>query len=169
NFGRLAIVSRDMLAGTRTEPLSIAGVRVADAICFDVAYDDGLYAQVRRGAEMVAVQTSNATFIHTDQIDQQFAISRLRAIETGRYLVVAATNGVSGIIAPDGRVLDRAEVRTQDVLDERVGLTTALTPAVRLGAWPSRVFTLGSSISLLAGLLAYRRRRASTPPAPTDE
>ncbi|MGZ4445624.1 MAG: apolipoprotein N-acyltransferase [Nocardioides sp.] len=169
NFGRLAIVSRDMLAGTRTEPLSIAGVRVADAICFDVAYDDGLYAQVRRGAEMVAVQTSNATFIHTDQIDQQFAISRLRAIETGRYLVVAATNGVSGIIAPDGRVLDRAEVRTQDVLDARVGLTTALTPAVRLGAWPSRVFTLGSSISLLAGLLAYRRRRASTPPAPTDE
>ncbi|GCD89025.1 apolipoprotein N-acyltransferase [Nocardioides sp. LS1] len=161
NFGRLALISRDMLAGTRTEPLTIAGVKVADAICFDVAYDDGLYAQVSRGAEMLTVQTSNATFIHTDQIDQQFAISRLRAIETGRYVVVAATNGVSGVIAPDGRVLDRAGTRTRDVLEERIGLDTAVTPAVRLGAWPARVFTGVSLISLLAGLLPYRRRRHS--------
>ena len=100
NFGRLALIPRDMLSGTRTDPLTIAGVRVGDAICFDVAYDDGLYAQVENGAQMLAVQTSNATFIHTSQIDQQFAISRLRAIETGRYVVVAATNGVSGVIAP---------------------------------------------------------------------
>ena len=125
NFGRLALIPRDMLSGTRTEPLTIAGVRVGDAICFDVAYDDGLYAQVENGAQMLAVQTSNATFIHTSQIDQQFAISRLRAIETGRYVVVAATNGVSGVIAPDGTVLDRAGTRTQDVLVERIGLDSA--------------------------------------------
>ena len=48
------------------------------------------------------MQTSNAMFINTAQIDQQFEISRLRAVETGRYVVVAAINGVSGIIAPDG-------------------------------------------------------------------
>ena len=81
---------------------AIAGVEVADSICFDVAYDDAIYAQVSRGAQLLTVQTSNATFIHTDQIDQQFAITRLRAIETGRWLAVASTNGVSGVIAPDG-------------------------------------------------------------------
>ena len=48
------------------------------------------------------MQTSNAMFINTAQIDQQFEISRLRAVETGRYVVVAAINGVSGIVAPDG-------------------------------------------------------------------
>ena len=58
------------------------GLKVADAICFDVAYDDGLYAQLSHGGQLVVVQTSNAMFIHTAQIDQQFAISRLRAIET---------------------------------------------------------------------------------------
>ena len=74
-----------MLSGTRDEPLRVAGIEVADAICFDVAYDDGIYDQVASGAELLAVQTSNAIFIFTDQIDQQFAITRLRAIETGRY------------------------------------------------------------------------------------
>jgi apolipoprotein N-acyltransferase len=159
NFGRLALIPRDMLAGTRTEPLRIGGVAVGDAICFDVAYDDGLYAQLRRGAELLTVQTSNATFIHTTQIDQQFAISRLRALETGRYVVVAATNGVSGIIAPDGSVLDRAGVRTRDVLVERVALSTDLTPAVRIGAWSGRLCVLIAGLGVALGLVDYRRRR----------
>jgi apolipoprotein N-acyltransferase len=158
NFGRLALIPRDMLSGTRTDPLTIAGVRVGDAICFDVAYDDGLYAQVASGARMLTVQTSNATFIHTSQIDQQFAISRLRAIETGRYVVVAATNGVSGVIAPDGSVLDRAGIRTQDVLVERIGLDDAVTPAVRLGAWTGRVCAAVVVLGLLLQVLPYRRQ-----------
>ena len=158
NFGRLALIPRDMLAGTRTEPLRIGGVEVGDAICFDVAYDDGLYAQLRRGAQLLTVQTSNATFIHTTQIDQQFAISRLRALETGRYVVVAATNGVSGVIAPDGTVLDRAGVRTRDVLVQRVALSTDLTPAVRIGAWSGRLCVLVAGIGVGLGLVDYRRR-----------
>ena len=102
-FDRLRDVGRDMLTGTRDEPLDVGGVQVADAICFDVAYDDGINAQLNRGAELLVVQTSNATFIRTDQIDQQFAISRVRAIETGRWTAVATTNGVSGVIAPGRR------------------------------------------------------------------
>ena len=159
NFGRLALIPRDMLAGTRTEPLSIAGVRVADAICFDVAYDDGLYAQLGHDAQLVTVQTSNATFIHTSQIDQQFAISRLRAIELGRWVVVAATNGISGVIAPDGSVVDRAGIRTQDVLVRQVGLGTGLTPAVRLGAWTGRACLALTVLGLLLELVPYRRRQ----------
>mgnify|MGYP003296159322 CR=1 FL=1 len=124
-----------------------------------VTNDDGIYAQVTRGAQMLTVQTSNATFIHTDQIDQQFAISRLRAIETGRYVVVAATNGVSGVITPDGEVLDRAGVRTRDVLVERIGLDSAITPAVRIGAWSGRLFIALSVLGLALGLLPYRGNR----------
>ena len=85
DYGQLGRISRDMLSGTRDQPLQVAGVEVADAICFDVAYDDVLLDQVEKGADLLTVQTSNASFIFTDQIDQQFAITRLRAIESGRY------------------------------------------------------------------------------------
>src|SRR5262249_17744334 len=138
HLAELNQISRDMVSGTRVEPLDVGGTRVADAICFDVAYDDGLYAQLSHGGQLVVVQTSNAMFIHTDQIDQQFAISRLRAIETHRYVVVAAINGITGVIAPDGSVVKTAPVQTESYVDATVGLFGVVTPAVRIGPWLGR-------------------------------
>ncbi|KAA1415904.1 apolipoprotein N-acyltransferase [Nocardioides humilatus] len=159
NFGALRAIGRDMKSGTRTSPLQVAGIEVADAICFDIAYDDVMRDQLKQGAELLTVQTSNASFIFTDQIDQQFAITRLRAIESGRWLVVAATNGITGVIAPDGTVVASADPRTQAVLVERVGLSTELTPATRMGAWPARVFTGLALVGVVLGGIAYRRRQ----------
>jgi apolipoprotein N-acyltransferase len=166
-FGRLAEVGRDMRSGTRNDPLTIAGTEVADAICFDVAYDDGIYAQVSRGAQVLTVQTSNATFIYTHQIAQQFAITRLRAIETGRWLVVAATNGVSGVIAPDGTVVASAPTRAQAALVESVQLTTSVPPSVRIGPWSGRLCVLITALGLALALVPYRRQR-NTPEVPPE-
>ena len=168
-FDRLREVGRDMLSGTRREPLDVGGVQVADAICFDIAYDDGLQAQVRNGAELLVVQSSQATFIHTDQIDQQFAITRLRAMETGRWVAVATTNGVSGIIAPDGHVMETADIRTRAVLQQQVGLTDALTPAMRVGPWTGRLAAGLAILGVLVALLPYRRREQDTVAAAVPE
>lgn len=162
HFGRLRQVPRDMVGGTRSTPLRVDGTLLGDAICFDVAYDDVLRDQVRNGARLLAVQTSNATFIHTFQVDQQFAITRLRAIESGRWLVVASTNGISGVIAPDGTVVATAPRRTAAILDQTVGLGDSVTPAVRLGSWPSRGLSVVAVVVLAWGALTYRRRREET-------
>jgi apolipoprotein N-acyltransferase len=169
HLAQLNQISRDMVSGTRVEPLDVAGVRVADAICFDVAYDDGLYSQLSHGGQLVVVQTSNAMFIHTSQIEQQFAISRLRAIETHRYVVVAAINGITGVIAPDGSVVASVPARSQSYVDARVGLYDAVTPAVRIGPWLGRGC---AGLVILGWLLAwgqYRRIRRTGPvAAPAD-
>ena len=81
-------------------------------MCFEVAYDGLLRDLVDGGADVIVVPTNNATYTGTGQIEQQFAMSRLRAIETGRWVVVASTNGISGIVAPDGHVVERAAVRS---------------------------------------------------------
>ena len=158
-FDRLREVGRDMVSGTRQEPLDVGGVQVADAICFDIAYDDGLTTQLRNGAELLVVQSSQATFIHTDQTDQQFAITRLRAMETGRWVAVATTNGVSGLIAPDGHVIATADKRTRAVLVERLGLTSQLTPATRIGPWSGRGAMGLTVLGVMLVLLPYRRSR----------
>lgn len=170
NFGDLARIGRDMLSGTRKEPLTVAGIPVADAICFDIAYDDGLHAQLTRGGQLLVVQTSNATFIETDQIDQQFAITRLRAIEAGRWLTVASTNGVSGVISPDGEVVATADPRTTAVMVEQVGLITDITPGTRLGPWVGRACMAATLLGLLLATLAYRRQRTMRrPPSSPQE
>jgi len=164
HLAQLNQIHRDMVSGTRVEPLDVAGTRVADAICFDVAYDDGLYAQLSHGGQLVIVQTSNAMFIHTSQIDQQFAISRLRAIETHRYVVVAAINGITGVIAPDGSVVKTVPARTQSYVETSVDLFDAVTPAVRIGPWLGRAC---AALVVLGWLLAWGQYRR-TNRTPTD-
>jgi apolipoprotein N-acyltransferase len=156
-YGQLALIPRDMARGTSLEPLQVGDALVADAICFDIAYDDVVHGQVAHGGELVTVQTSNAMFINTAQIDQQFEISRLRAVETGRYVVVAAINGVSGIVAPDGSVVQSAAPRTQDVLVADVPLVHGVTPAVRLGPWPGRAAVAITLVGVALALVPYRR------------
>jgi apolipoprotein N-acyltransferase len=158
-FGRLDRIPRDMKSGSRTEPLRVAGVDVADAICFDIAYDDGLTAQLTEGADLMTVQTSNASFIFTDQIEQQFAITRARALESGKYVVVAAINGITGVIAPDGSVVDRTQRLTQDVVVETVELRSGVTPGVRVGRALATIAPVATLLGVLLGLLVGRRDR----------
>ena len=98
-------IPNDMVRGRRPGVLEVGPAHAGVLMCFEVAYDGLLRNLVNDGADLIVVPTNNATYTGTGQIDQQFAMSRLRAVETGRYVVVASTNGISGIIAPDGHVV----------------------------------------------------------------
>jgi apolipoprotein N-acyltransferase len=144
--------------------LRVGGALVADAICFDVAYEDGLYDQVTQGAQMVVVQTSNAMFIHTSQIEQQLEISRVRAIELGRSLAIASVNGRTAIIGPDGSILAAADPRTTTVLDTEITLDSSITPGTHVGHWVGRLSGPLTVLALVVSLLVYRRGRATRAP-----
>ena len=156
---RLAEVPRDMLPGTATLPLEVAGTPIADVICFDVAYDDVLPQQIRDGAQLVVVQTSNASFIGTAQLEQQFAITRVRALETGRAVAVASTNGVTALIDPSGRVLERALLRDTAVLAADLPLTDAVSPAMRWGSAPGTAALIVALLGSAWGGARLRRIR----------
>jgi apolipoprotein N-acyltransferase len=159
---RLEQIPRDMQAGDRPGVLEMDGVTVGDVICFEVAYDDVVRGAATAGTQLLVVQTNNATYMGTGQVAQQFAISRLRAIETGRSVVVAATNGITGIIGPDGEVLSRAPVSTRAVLQESVLPPAGRTIALRIGPAVQLGLVLISLVSTLAGVFLGYRRRAST-------
>ena len=116
-------VPRDFAAGDRAGVLQMGPARVGDVICFEVAYDGLVRSTVVEGAQLLIVQTNNATFGRTPQTEQQLAMSRLRAVEHGRWVLVAATVGVSATIAPDGTVEQRAEIFTQAQLVQAVRLS----------------------------------------------
>ncbi len=152
-------IPTDMIPGERPGILEAGPVIAGVVMCFEVAYDAMFRDLVDGGANLVVVPTNNATYTGTGQVEQQFAMSRVRAVETGRFVVVASTNGVSGIIRADGSVQARAAEQETVVLDESVQLRSAVTPAMRLGG----ILELGLAgialVSLLAGVvLGYRRR-----------
>jgi apolipoprotein N-acyltransferase len=163
-ISRLKQIPLDFAPGTKDGVLQLGPALVADVTCFEVAYDELIRDEMRDGGQLLVVQTNNATYTGTGQLEQQFAISRYRAIETGRSVVIAATDGISGIIAPDGTVLDSAKERIRKVLEERVPLADGLTPGVRYGGGLKIALSvLGLGLAVVAYL---GRRRAVDKIAP---
>jgi len=126
-------------------------------ICFEVAYDGLMRDTVEHGANVLLVQTNNATFGYTDESVQQLAISRIRAIEHGRAIVHVSTVGVSAMVTPDGTAHQRTALFTSAVLAADLPLRTDLTVADRVGAWPE--YLACASLAMLLVLLGLRRRR----------
>jgi apolipoprotein N-acyltransferase len=127
-------------------------------ICFEVAYD-GLMrdsvTQPGKDAGLILVQTNNATFGYTAESEQQFAISRIRAIEHGRSVAHVSTVGVSGFIAPDGSVTGKTGLFTAEQGIGSVAIRTDRTLSDTLGPWPERL-----AVVVLLGLCAAAVTRA---------
>jgi apolipoprotein N-acyltransferase len=157
-ISRLREIPVDFAPGTADGVMRLGPVTIGDVMCFEVAYDQLVHDVISGGGRLLVVQTNNATYTGTGQLEQQFAISRFRAIETGRSVVIAATDGISGIIAPDGTVMASTKQRTSEVLDDQVQLANGLTLGVRIGYWLKIV--LSAAALGLSGLAYLGRRRA---------
>jgi len=148
-------VQTDMIAGVGVGTVDLPLERlnrtvvVGAVICFEVAYDALVRNAVKAGAEIIVVQTNNASFGVTAESEQQLAMTRLRAIETGRATIQVSTVGVSGIVAPNGRLIDSTLLFTSDYMAAELPLRTSLTPAVRIGAFLDWAFLL-SPLAIVA-------------------
>ena len=154
---RFERVPRDFLAGGRPGLLRLGPATVGDVICFEVAYD-GVVRGVA-AADLLVVQTNNATYGRTSLPEQQVAMSRLRAVEHGRATLVAATSGISAIVAPDGRMIDRSGEFTPDIQVARVPARTARTISDRLGAAPECALALLGVVAVVVALHVGRSGR----------
>ncbi len=143
--------------GNGNAAVDLGGVRTGIAICSEVIFDDLVRQSVRSGAQLLAVPTNNATFGFSEMTYQQQAISRVRAVEHGRTVLVAATSGVSAVIAPDGTVEQQTRLFTPDALVARVPLRSGTTLATRLGPAPEWALGALGIAGLAAALVRYGR------------
>jgi apolipoprotein N-acyltransferase len=147
-------------------------IRLGDVICYEVGFDGLVRSEVTAGANLLSVQTNDATFEvdgQTGESLQQLAMAQIRAVEFDRSVVVASTTGVSAIIAPDGSLIARSGIWRQAVLEARVPLLTGQTLAERVGGWPEYVITALTILALIgaaAGAVAERRSGHSGPRRP---
>ncbi|WP_442876032.1 apolipoprotein N-acyltransferase [Amycolatopsis sp. NBC_01480] len=155
--------TRDMTTGDGSNAaLSVAGTKVGVFICYETAFDYPAREATAAGGELLVVPTNNAWYGRSEMSYQQLAMSRLRAVEHGRAVVVTATSGVSAIVAPDGTITSSTGLFTADALVGRVPLRTQTTLSDRLGAW-TEYGLLALAIAGVAGgfVLRFRTRRAS--------
>ena len=156
---------QNFTAGHRAVVFRAGKIRLGDVICYEVGFDGLVSSEVNAGANLLTVQTNDATFEVDGQRSetlQQLAMARIRAVESNRAVVVASTTGVSAIIAPDGRLIAHSGTWQRAVLEARVPLVSQRTLADRIGTWPQAVIVALTLAALAwAAAAALRRRRTA--------
>lgn len=123
------------------------------ATCYEISFDRAPREAVLNGAEILSSPTNNATFGFTDMTYQQLAMSRMRALEYDRSVVVAATSGVSAIIMPNSEVIEQSGIFRPAVLQAEVPLRDTITLSARLGTQISVIITTLGVFSVFLSLL----------------
>lgn len=133
-------------------PLRAAGLSLAAGVCYEDAYGSTV-ARTLPGADVLVNVTNDAWFGHSTARYQHFQIARMRAIESGRFLIRAANDGISAVIGPRGEVVARAPEFAPAVLRATVTPRTGLPPYARVGNWA--VVTLAAAV-LVAAIIQRR-------------
>ncbi len=155
-------VRADFVPGTTPGVLRAGPAVLGDVICFEVAYDEVVRDTVTGGAQLLVVQTNNATF-DVAEARQQLAMVRLRAVEHGRPALMASTVGVSGFVSPHGRVSDATGFNTRAVVVRQLDLADGRTLATRVGLWPEVALTVLAVAALVVAAPRRPRDRAAAP------
>jgi apolipoprotein N-acyltransferase len=129
-------------------------------ISYEVFFDGRARGAVNAGGQTLVVPTNTASYRGTQVPTQQVAAARMRAEETGRWLVQVTPTGYTAVINPDGRVIKQSRLDEQVLVYATVPLRTGKTVYVRFGDTPIVALALvGVSVAWLVVLAPRRRRR----------
>jgi apolipoprotein N-acyltransferase len=148
-------VPLDRVPGERVENLAIDGLPpIGTPICYENSFPEIDREMVRQGAQLLVVTINNASYDRTAASEQHLQMSRLRAVENGRWVVHAGVSGISAFIDPDGDVVARRGLFEPAVMRVHVRASTETTLYTRVGDWVP-----WASVVLAVGLLGIPRGR----------
>jgi apolipoprotein N-acyltransferase len=160
-------VAVDRTPGDEVTLISLPGLpRIGTPICYENSFPSIDREMTRRGAGFLVVAINNASYERTAASEQHLLMSRLRAVENGRWVVHAAVSGISAFIDEHGRVVDSRGLFEPATMRTMVRSSDRRTTYSRLGDWVP-----WGSIVLVVGLIALPRgrRRATRDPGPLPE
>ena len=116
-------------------PLRAGELRVMPFICYEVAYPD-FVASYARNTDLLLTISNDGWFGHSVGPDQHMQIARMRALETGRYMLRGTNNGITAVIDQKGQITDTIDQFTRDTLRSQVYAASGNTPYMQSGSWP---------------------------------
>ncbi|HSK24263.1 MAG TPA: apolipoprotein N-acyltransferase [Egicoccus sp.] len=159
-FPPLEQIPRDILPHPEAHNVEVGDVPVAVLICFETLFPSINRSNILTGdepARLIVAATTDASYGISGEADQHLAQSRLRAVESGRWVVHASLSGASAFVDPHGRVSDKTDLFTATTIRREVPLVDGLTPYLVIGdvvGWLAR-----AGVALLLAWAFWLRRR----------
>jgi apolipoprotein N-acyltransferase len=147
----------DIASGSDNQALlTAAGVPVGMSICFEDAFARDVIKDLPQAGLLVNV-SNDAWFEDSQEPHQHHAIARMRALETGRYMIRSTNTGISALIGPHGEVIKQLPQFETAVLTGEVQPMAGATPFVRWGNW--LIVSLCSLLLSGAAVLEMKNRK----------
>jgi apolipoprotein N-acyltransferase len=144
-------------SGDANQPaIKINQYQIASAICYEIVYPV-LVAELAKNTNLIITVSNDAWFGKSIGPLQHFHMARMRALETGRYVIRSTNNGVSAIIAPNGDITSQSEQFVRTYLEGKVTPMQGNTPYL---IWKN--YLVLTFLLLLVSALVFLERRNST-------
>jgi apolipoprotein N-acyltransferase len=137
-------------------PMQVAGLPASVSICYEDLFGEEIASQLPQAAFLINV-SNDAWFGDSIALNQHLQISRMRAVETGRYLARATNTGITAFVRPDGSIMSRLPRDVTGDLAGRIVPYGGATPYVRWGNLPLAI--LSGCLSAAAAIAWWLRRR----------
>jgi apolipoprotein N-acyltransferase len=156
---RFDLIPQDFVPGNYPNNINLNNRIISPIICFEIAWNRTLNEQILNGGQLISVHTNNATYAFSNQIDQQFTMTRLRALEMGREVVVSATTGISAHLDRSGEAIWQSNEFVPQSKIVKVNLYSDITPAVKYSKEIGFVSLFGIVLPFILLLLRYGYRK----------
>jgi apolipoprotein N-acyltransferase len=145
----------DRVPGESARPVAVEGLPpFGTPICYENTFPSIEREMARRGASFFVLTTNNASYEMTAASRQHVLMSRIRAVETGRWTVHAAVSGISAIVDPRGNVTATSGLFVPSVTRDTIRASEATTVYVRFGDW-----AIWACLALVVGVFLLPRSR----------
>lgn len=152
---RIAMEIGDYSPGEKIKLGEFKGHKFATPSCYEAIFPMLVRKMVVVGAEFLINTTNDAWYGKTPAPYQHFMQARVRAVENRRYLLRAASSGISAIIDPYGRILKKTEIYKTEMIMGKFCTSTLKTPFALLAPYFDWLYLTISLISLI--ILVARR------------
>ncbi|MCF7969903.1 MAG: apolipoprotein N-acyltransferase [Methylococcaceae bacterium] len=128
--------------------LKAAGHYFVTSICYEDAFGEQNIRYIEQ-AEFLVNVTNDGWFDGSIEPYQHLQIARMRALESGRYLLRATNTGVTAVVSDKGKIIHQAPVMQRASITADIKPMSGLTPYARIGDKPVIVLIV---LLLLGGL-----------------
>ena len=152
---RLVRQVADFTPGEEYGTGEVDGHRVSAFICYEAIFPDLIRQFTVRGAELLVNITNDAWYGYSSAPYQHLGMAAFRAVENEKYLIRAANTGISAVVDPRGRIVERTELFRPAILVREVAFVPGTTFYTRHGD----LFAWGCLAAAAAITAATFRRR----------
>ncbi len=138
-------------------PLPAGGELLGVTICYEDVFG-AEQLEFARNASILVNVSNDAWFGDSIAAHQHLQIARMRAAEAGRYLLRATNTGISAVIDPWGKVLERSPQFRAAVVRADITGMDGHTPYARFGDWPALMLAVTILVAALAALRISRQQ-----------